>query len=449
MTQNAIEVEGLAKFYYLSGRPAARGGLRQRLRAGLRGAADQEDFDAAVAEGRGFWALKDLNIAVARGEVLGIIGRNGAGKSTLLKILSRITTPTAGRALVHGRMVSLLEIGTGFHDELSGRENVYLNATILGMKRREIDRKFDEIVAFSGVERFLDTPIKFYSSGMRVRLGFAVAAHLEPDILVVDEVLSVGDLAFQEKCLQKMESLTQKAERTVLFVSHSMGAILNLCPRSIRLERGRLVDEGPSGDVIARYHEEAHAAGVGVDLSNRTDRTGSGVVRFTGLHLEDESGQTVKYARCGDPIRVVLEYECAPEYTGPAEVLANVVFSNSKGTRLFGLPSDAVRQTEGVLWPAGRLVCRLPLLPLMPGNYDLDVACIRNRELTDKIMSASTITVVEGDPLGSGALPHPHYGDVVTPCGWEYQASIERQGSAAVSAAVGEVAFNSRARTGQ
>jgi lipopolysaccharide transport system ATP-binding protein len=218
-----------------------------------------------------------------------------------------------------------------------------------------------------------------------------------------------------------------------------MGAILNLCPRSIRLERGRLVDAGPSGDVISRYHEEAHAAGGGADLSSRTDRTGSGVVRFTGLHLEDESGQRVKYARCGEPVRVVLEYQCAPEYTGRAEVIANVVFSNSKGTRLFGLPSDAVRQTDGVLWPAGRFVCRLPALPLMPGNYDLDIACIRNRELTDKIMSASTITVVEGDPLGSGALPHPHYGDVVTRYGWEYQASLESETPRA-RASVGDAA---------
>ena len=198
------------------------------------------------------WALKDVSFELEKGKSLGVIGRNGAGKSTLLKILSRITDPTSGQALVRGKVSSLLEVGTGFHNELTGRENVYLNATILGMKKREVDRKFDEIVDFSGVEKFLDTPVKRYSSGMKVRLAFSVAAHLEPEILIIDEVLAVGDAEFQQKCLNKMEDVG-KTGRTVLFVSHNMPAVTSLCSRAILMDNGRVVDDGPSVDVVSRY----------------------------------------------------------------------------------------------------------------------------------------------------------------------------------------------------
>ncbi|KPF66568.1 hypothetical protein IP69_14775 [Bosea sp. AAP35] len=428
MSEIAIEVEGLQKLYYLGGRrPASLGGVSTWL-SGKTQAARDDESSRAVDEGRAFWALKDINLVLKRGEVLGIIGRNGAGKSTLLKILSRITAPTKGRAVIRGSMVSLLEVGTGFHDELTGRENIYLNATMLGMRRSEIERKFDEIVSFSGVERFLDTPVKHYSSGMRVRLGFSVAAHVEPDILIIDEVLAVGDLAFQEKCLSKVDSLTQDQARTVVFVSHSMASVASLCPRTVRLEGGVVVDDGPSGDVINRYYGQEHQAKGIASLADRRDRIGSGVVRFTSYHLEDLSGQVLNYVRSGEPASIVLNYECQPGFDGPAELLANIVFSNSKGVRLFGAPSDATRQTKGRLWPKGRLVCRLPEVPLLPGNYELDIACLRDRELADKIMGAATLTVIEGDPFGTGALPHPHFGDVVIRYGWDYEPSSEAAG---------------------
>src|SRR3990167_8845525 len=210
-----------------------------------------------------FWALRDINFTVNKGEVIGIIGRNGAGKSTLLKILSQITPPTTGEIKIHGRVGSLLEVGTGFHPELTGRENIFLNGAILGMKKTEIIKKFDKIVKFADIEKFLDTPVKHYSSGMYVRLAFSVAAHMEPDILIIDEVLAVGDVEFQKKCLGKMEEVTKKDGRTIFFVSHNMGAIQSLCTRAILLEKGRLAAEGAPADVIRRYlSRTAHRSAV-------------------------------------------------------------------------------------------------------------------------------------------------------------------------------------------
>ena len=244
MSAPAIRAEGLAKRFRLGKRQrygVLRDSLTELARAPLRALTRS---GAGRREAETIWALRDVSFEVGHGEVVGIIGRNGAGKSTLLKVLSRITEPTAGRAEVHGRVGSLLEVGTGFHHELTGRENVYLNGAILGMRKAEIDRNFDEIVAFAELERFLDTPVKHYSSGMYMRLAFAVAAHLEPEILLVDEVLAVGDLAFQTKCLRKMQDVSV-AGRTVLFVSHNMGAIQRLCPRSLLLDDGRVVARRP------------------------------------------------------------------------------------------------------------------------------------------------------------------------------------------------------------
>jgi lipopolysaccharide transport system ATP-binding protein len=251
----AIRVEGLGKQYRLGGPRERYSTLRDQIQkwTSLRGLLRR----AVRAEHRPpFWALKDVSFEVGRGEVVGIIGRNGAGKSTLLKILSRITEPTEGAADIHGRVGSLLEVGTGFHPELSGRENVYLNGAILGMRRAEIARKFDEIVAFAEVEKFIDTPVKHYSSGMYMRLAFAVAAHLEPEVLVVDEVLAVGDAEFQKKCLGKMGDVARDG-RTVLFVSHNMNAVQNLCTFAVHLRGGTVVEQGPTAGVVGRYLEEA------------------------------------------------------------------------------------------------------------------------------------------------------------------------------------------------
>jgi lipopolysaccharide transport system ATP-binding protein len=252
----AIEVRGLSKKYRLGEMQAAYGTLRESLVHAGRRLTGQE-HRAATED---IWALRDVSFDVREGEVLGVIGRNGAGKSTLLKILTRITTPTTGRAEIRGRVGSLLEVGTGFHPELTGRENVYLNGAILGMKRREIDRRYDEIVEFSGIERFMDTPVKRYSSGMYVRLAFSVAAHLEPEIMLVDEVLAVGDAEFQRRCIGRMEQLGS-AGRTVIFVSHMLPSVAQLCDRAIQIESGRVVADGPARDVIAGYLHSTHGAG--------------------------------------------------------------------------------------------------------------------------------------------------------------------------------------------
>src|SRR5262249_29652844 len=270
----SIAVEGLGKKYVLSHlRPASRG-LRHIVEEAVRSPGNRLRRLGSSTQKEEFWALRDVSFTVVPGEAVGIIGRNGAGKSTLLKILSRITEPTLGEVRYKGRLATLLEVGTGFHPELTGRENIYLNAAILGMKRTEIDRRFDEIVAFSEVENFLDTPVKRYSSGMYVRLAFAVAAHLEPDILIVDEVLAVGDAAFQKKCLGRMGDVIQEG-RTVLFVSHNMAAIAALCTRAMLIHRGRLELCDRPQVVIDEYLRTVRND-ADVPLRDRTDRQGNG-----------------------------------------------------------------------------------------------------------------------------------------------------------------------------
>src|SRR6185369_3374325 len=252
--------------------------------------------------------LDDLSFEIQPGEIVGIVGSNGAGKSTLLKILSRVTFPTAGEVHVSGRVASLLEVGTGFHDELTGRENIFLNGSILGMKTAQIKARFDEIVAYSGVEQFIDTPIKRYSSGMRMRLGFAVAAHLNPDVLIVDEVLAVGDAAFQRKCLKTMEGL-RHGGRTVLFVSHNLGAVENLCSRAIWLQGGRIKLDGPAREVTKKYMStNVDVVGGSVNLEAAAGRPGNGDMRFTRVEFLDAQGHIKNIIQAGDPLRIRFHY---------------------------------------------------------------------------------------------------------------------------------------------
>ena len=307
----AIEVRNLSKMYRLG--EINRRTLGDELRYGwlkLRGrdpAAHMGKLGEKPRERNPeFWALRDVSFELQPGEVVGVIGRNGAGKSTLLKILTRITEPTTGEAIINGRVGSLLEVGTGFHPELTGRENVYLNGTILGMKKREIDAKFDEIVAFSGIEKFLDTPVKRYSSGMYVRLAFAVAAHLEPEILLVDEVLAVGDAQFQKKCLGKMSEVAMGG-RTILFVSHNIGAIESLCRKVLWLEEGRLKRYGDAEDICSDYLSQ-----VSQPENNRivdAHRRGTGIIKTVGAWWEDEKGNRIPVVREGQRARIVLECE--------------------------------------------------------------------------------------------------------------------------------------------
>ena len=313
-------------------------------------------------------ALDEVSITIERGETVGIIGRNGAGKSTLLKILSRITAPTEGRALLHGRLASLLEVGTGFHPELTGRENVYLNGTILGMKRREIDRKFADIAAFAEVERFLDTPVKRYSSGMYVRLAFAVAAHLDADVLVVDEVLAVGDLAFQRKSLGKMEDVA-KSGRTVLFVSHNLGAVRTLCSSVLLLERGRVSFRGPTDEGLRRYEDSLLETGAAI-ASMRFSGPLADRVRFTSLALR-QGGEEVAVLDPTLPVEVEMGGE-ASEEIGTLELNLGV---SRDGVRLFSChdaPPGAVMRQGGF-----RSHFEIAAGTLRPGRYVIGVGAYR------------------------------------------------------------------------
>ena len=299
----AIDARGLSKRYRLGEFQAAYGTLRESLvHAGRR--LTGKEHRSAVQE---LWALDDVSFRVDEGEVLGVIGRNGAGKSTLLKVLTRITTPTSGRAEIRGRVGSLLEVGTGFHPELTGRENIYLNGAILGMKRREIQQKLPDMVEFSGVEGFLDTPVKRYSSGMYVRLAFSVAAHLEPEIMLVDEVLAVGDAEFQARCLGRMEDFGASG-RTVLFVSHNMQAVSQLCDRTILMERGQVTMDGPSSDVVAYYLQTSAGAGSSRTWDDLDSAPGDDVVKLRSVRIVDRDGQTVDYVDVREPVGVEIGF---------------------------------------------------------------------------------------------------------------------------------------------
>jgi lipopolysaccharide transport system ATP-binding protein len=300
-----VRVDGISKQYRIGMQVNPYGRLTETVWDAVTSPFRRGTASRAEAPPSEFWALQDVSLEVREGEVLGIIGRNGAGKTTLLKILSRITEPTRGRAELHGRLGALLEVGTGFHPELTGRENVFLNGGILGMRRPEIRAKFDEIVEFAEVERFIDTPVKRYSSGMYVRLAFAVAAHLEPEILIIDEVLAVGDLAFQKKCLGRMNAVAGEG-RTVLFVSHNMGAVKSLCPRSILLEGGKLVYDGPTGSAIDQFLARLYnQSGSHIRLEPQPELP----VQVTEIWCEDEQGEEVSELELGSDLYVRARYE--------------------------------------------------------------------------------------------------------------------------------------------
>ena len=326
----ALEVEGLGKRYRIGHHTDRYGRLTESLAGAIRAPLDRLRRRSREGE-EWFWALDGVTFDLRRGDVVGVIGRNGAGKTTLLKVLSRITEPSAGRAVVHGRVGSLLEVGTGFHPELSGRENIFMSAAVLGMRRSEIARKFDEIVEFAGVETFLDTPVKRYSSGMQVRLGFAVAAHLEPEVLFVDEVLAVGDAAFQAKCLGRIEAIGASG-RTVIFVSHSMPAILRLCPRALLLDHGRVIAQGPSHEVVRAYLE--------TDLGRTSERRwarheapGDEVARLKSIRVVTPDGQPGDEVDIRYPVHVQVEYWS--ELPGALRPYVNLHFFNDEGVCLF------------------------------------------------------------------------------------------------------------------
>jgi len=351
-----------------------------------------------------FWALKDVSFDIHEGEVVGIIGRNGAGKSTLLKILSRITEPSGGEVDLYGRVSSLLEVGTGFHPELTGRENIFLNGAILGMRQAEIRRQFDAIVDFSGVEQFIDTPVKRYSSGMYVRLAFAVAAHLSPEILIVDEVLAVGDAEFQKKCLGKMQDVAAQEGRTVLFVSHNMPAIENLCGRVIVMDGGRAAPPAPTRAAIRHYLEDIVGSAVlATPLAQRSDRTGSGAVRLTSCHLEDGEGRRISRAVSGTDVTFVLGYHVR-EGERPSRVDVGISASTSGDQMLFVLYSGYTGRLFGPLSGNGEFRCTIPRFPLSAGVYRVGARLLVGVEEADWPRDGvAELEVVAGDFYGTGS----------------------------------------------
>lgn len=385
---SAIRVEGLSKSYLISHQPRERyRTLREALSGGVARLVGARSSDTNEE----FWALRDLSFEVKQGERVGIIGRNGAGKSTLLKILSRITEPTRGRVTIAGRVASLLEVGTGFHPELTGRENIYLNGAVLGMTRAEIRRKFDEIVAFAEVERFLDTPVKRYSSGMYVRLAFAVAAHLDPEILIVDEVLAVGDAHFQKKCLGKMEEVGNSG-RTVLFVSHSLPTVLRLCQRSVLLDGGRLAATGPSAEVIQTYLDTRSLADATPDLRAARRAPGMGErFRFTGCQVLDARGQPTDRLLFGEPITIQLSTEATDQI---AEVSVAVGFDTHADTRVATLLSEesgTFFQYENGQKLA--ITARPQHFVLKPGKYFITLGARRRGQAEDHLLQALSFDV--------------------------------------------------------
>lgn len=409
MPDSVIKVENLSKRYILAHDAEGAGGrfrykrfsdaLVQTALAPFRALQKKQQPNPSREE---FWALNDVSFEVKPGEVVGIIGRNGAGKSTLLKILSRITDPTKGRIEIDGRVASLLEVGTGFHPELTGRENIYLNGAILGMTRTEIKRKFDEIVAFAQVEKFLDTPVKYFSSGMYVRLAFSVAAHLEPEILIVDEVLAVGDAEFQKKCLGKMESVAQQDGRTVLFVSHNLAAVRQLCKRVVLLDKGRIVFDGPTATGLKRYSEMAGM----LDDKPRWMIEPPAAPKFplwlkrASLHgTEGHDGHLL----FDEPLTVKFDF-VSKEPT--REVVVGLVLFGEEGNPLLAINNHYLSYVpfpEPVT--TGQVICELGSVPLMPGRYTISLWTGLTVDTCQVIEYGLAFTVSARDVWGTGRLP--------------------------------------------
>jgi len=372
--------------------------------------------DWASDEPDTYWALKDVSFEVGQGEVLGVIGRNGAGKSTLLKLLSRITEPTEGEARIKGRVSSLLEVGTGFHPELTGRENIFLNGAILGMKHAEIKAKFDEIVAFSEVEKFLDTPVKRYSSGMYVRLAFAVAAHLEPEVLIVDEVLAVGDASFQKKCLGKMGDVV-KHGRTVLFVSHNMDAVASLCTQCLVVEKGRAGEKLSAEDGVKAYLALTTADST-VPLRERPRQ--QHVKRdpiFTGLTITGGSGHP-NVVESGGSVTFEVEIENCADLKN---VTCGIALHNERAQRVIMFHTLYHSGFSFAGSKKGRLICHVPSLPLVPDGYFVELVMSDGYRFIEKIERVERLNVVFANTLGTGKLPSRGQGYFIAPCDWKHE----------------------------
>ena len=377
-----LEIQQLSKEYTIASYRHRYSSLRDALTFGWK-----RKLDRGAKES--FWALKDISFQVQAGETLGIIGHNGAGKSTLLKIISRITPPSSGRIILHGRVASLLEVGTGFHPELTGLENIYLNGALLGLKKKEIRTRLNEIVDFSGVEKFLETPLKHFSTGMQLRLAFAVAAHLQPDILVVDEVLAVGDAAFQKKCLGKMESVSKDEGRTVLFVSHDLSAVERLCQRCLLLESGCLISQGHSQEVIGQYMQRIDQQQQ-TPLESRSDRKGNGAFRFTSIKLMHNANGEQVLSNLTDAAFQIY-YQLYTDHFDSIRI--DIGLNNQYNQRLTLLSSSKQVTPFRLNAQKGCFEIRFSHLPLYPGNYSLDLYCEVDHQIADWVVNAYSFRV--------------------------------------------------------
>lgn len=400
MSAQAIEVKGLGKEYRIGAqkRIANASGLLETVTEGARNLLQRRRSSRETETDRRFWALKDIDLSIGTGEVVGVIGRNGSGKSTLLKILSDIVEPTEGRARIRGRVASLLEVGTGFHSELTGRENIYLNGALIGMKQHEVRANFDRIVEFSGVGKFLDTPVKRYSSGMYVRLAFAVAAHLEPEVLIVDEVLAVGDFSFQQKCLGRMQDVARDG-RTVLFVSHNLAAVEALCSRCVLLDGGRLVADGAPYEVTREFRRKLSDIGGNAEVSLEELTGAARKVRvLTRARMLDETGALTTFI----PVSRAFELRIGLRLpSGLQNVVCVVCIDSNYGTRMLTLTSPV---NDGQLNVVGdqEITCRVDEFPLAPGAYRISLIVLSRNEVIDKLDGILALTVTNGEIYREG-----------------------------------------------
>lgn len=398
MSQTAIWIEGLSKTYQRG--KTRRGDIRSSLSSWWNGLGKSKEE---------FYALRDIDLTIAEGDIVGIIGPNGAGKSTLLKLLSRITFPTKGRITIEGTLSSMLEVGTGFHPELTGRENIFLNGAIIGMRREEVSRKLDSIVSFSGLEDFLDTPVKHYSSGMYVRLAFSVASHLEPDILLIDEVLAVGDQEFRKKCMEKLLDVSGQG-RTILMVSHQMSYLKELCRTGVYLHAGQMLYQGSIDDTINHYIHHIGESRM-INIRDREDRRGTGQVRLTGFELLDEKQFPVHMIAAGRPLDIKLDLETTGN--DAHNVVVHLEFYDIYGQLCFMASNSISNSSIPVIRGQHSITCHFPKFPLNVNMYFINVAIYATQHLADEILNVLSVEVEPGPFYQTGKLPLPNKGFLV------------------------------------
>jgi homopolymeric O-antigen transport system ATP-binding protein len=418
---NIIEIKNISKQYKISHQDSNYLTLRDVLTNVLKSPLKSFKNKILRSKKEIFWALDGLTLSIKKGEKIGIIGSNGAGKSTLLKILSSITPPSSGEIEINGKIASLLEVGTGFHPELTGRENIYLNGAILGMTKTEIKDKFNDIVEFSGIENFLDTPVKRYSSGMYVRLAFSVAAHMEPDILLVDEVLAVGDVAFQKKCIGKMNEVSQRSGRTILFVSHNMGAIQNLCEKSLLLKNGKIEFFGDTETAIKKYLSSSQTDKQ--DIEKRHDRKGNQLLKIKSIKMTDLNNKEINHVLTGEKINFIIEYEGKEENL--KNVIINLSIDSNLGQRVLMLSNEFNGQIFNTSKKSGQFICTIEKPNLNIGNYNITSFITVNGQTSDWVKNIYNFSVEDGDFYKNGKNPEKQDGFLLTNQEWRIKDKIK------------------------